>query len=128
MPKPLPPAEYLHKLLSYDPETGQLFWKRRSVDLFTTTHGKKIRTAEHTCKQWNNRYAGKQAFTVKAPAPSCFHLFRGSQAIDLAQKPMSEVRGPRFSGLGGVWDALRLEAVDHFAKLQSLQSPAAKSA
>jgi hypothetical protein len=65
---------------------------------------------------------------VKAPAPSCFHLFRGSQAIDLAQKPMSEVRGPRFSGLGEVWDALRLEAVDHFAKLQSLQSPAAKSA
>jgi hypothetical protein len=53
---------------------------------------------------------------VKAPAPSCFHLFRGSQAIDLAQKPMSEVRGPRFSGLGEVWDALRLEAVDHFAK------------
>lgn len=65
MPKPLPSAEYLHKLLSYDPETGQLFWKRRSVDLFTTTHGKKIRTAEHTCKQWNNRYAGKQAFTCQ---------------------------------------------------------------
>jgi hypothetical protein len=57
-----------------------------------------------------------KASKVKAPAPSCFHLFRGSQAIDLAQKPMSEVRGPRFSGLGGVWDALRLEAVDHFAK------------
>jgi DNA-binding CsgD family transcriptional regulator len=58
----------------------------------------------------------KLAELVKAPAPSCFHLFRGSQAIDLAQKPMSEVRGPRFSGLGEVWDALRLEAVDHFAK------------
>jgi DNA-binding CsgD family transcriptional regulator len=60
--------------------------------------------------------AEKLRSAVKAPAPSCFHLFRGSQAIDLAQKPMSEVRGPRFSGLGGVWDALRVEAVDHFAK------------
>jgi hypothetical protein len=71
---------------------------------------------------------GLSFFLVKAPAAPHFHLFRGSQAIDLAQKPMSEVQGPRFSALGGVWDALREGSVDHFAKLQSLQSPAAKSA
>jgi hypothetical protein len=63
MPQDLPPVEYLHKLLSYDPAAGELYWKRRTPDMFSTTHGKKLRTAEHACKLWNARYAGKQAFT-----------------------------------------------------------------
>lgn len=65
MPIVLPPVEYLHKLLSYDPATGKLYWRHRTPDMFTTTHGKKIRTAEHACKQWNSRYAGKEAFTCQ---------------------------------------------------------------
>lgn len=44
--KNLPSVEYLHKRLSYDPDTGKLFWKH---------NGKS--------SQWNGRWAGKEAFT-----------------------------------------------------------------
>lgn len=65
MPVVLPPVEYLHKLLSYEPATGKLYWKHRTPDMFTTTYGKKTRTAEHACKLWNALYAGKEAFTCQ---------------------------------------------------------------
>lgn len=60
MPKDLPPPELLRKLLSYKPDTGRLFWKERSADMFTD--GKQ--TAEHICANWNSRFAGKEAFTT----------------------------------------------------------------
>lgn len=56
----LPPTELLRKLLRYEPETGKLFWKERSVDMFSD--GKQ--TAEHNCASWNEKYAGKEAFTA----------------------------------------------------------------
>lgn len=65
MPKPLPPVETLRKILRYDPDTGRLFWKSRTPDLFKTTRGKKLRTAEHACRQFNDRFAGTEAFTAK---------------------------------------------------------------
>jgi hypothetical protein len=65
MPNQLPPVDYLHKLLSYDPASGTLRWKHRTPDMFSTTHGKKLRTASHACNQWNKRYAGKEAFTCQ---------------------------------------------------------------
>lgn len=68
---------------------------------------------------------GLSYFLLKTPAAPRFHLYRGAQALDLAQKPWSEVQGSRFTGLGEVWDALRVGSSEHFAKLQSLQSPAA---
>lgn len=53
----------LQRLLTYDPESGRFFWKERTPDLFRDTRGVvKRRTAEHSCKQWNLRYAGKEAF------------------------------------------------------------------
>lgn len=64
--KTLPPPELLRKLIEYNPDTGKLYWKERTPDLFTATHGKKMRTAEHSCKQWNQRYAGREAFTTVA--------------------------------------------------------------
>ena len=92
---------------------GLPFWVELKVCKFASVQISPHQIAWHTslCSQ-----GGLSFFLVKAPAAPHFHLFRGSQAIDLAQKPMSEVRGPRFSGLGEVWDALRVEAVDHFAK------------
>lgn len=39
--------EYLHSILRYDPETGKLYWRHR----------------EDRDSRWNNRYAGKEAFT-----------------------------------------------------------------
>ena len=49
--------EILRQLLRYEPETGQLFWLRRPVSMFTD--GKQ--TAEHNCSIWNGRFAEKPA-------------------------------------------------------------------
>ena len=59
MTKELPSPELLRKLLRYDPETGKLFWRKRTIDLFEI--GKY--SAEHAQKSWNNRYANTEAFT-----------------------------------------------------------------
>lgn len=50
----------LRKMLRYDPETGHLFWKNRTFDMFTDGG----HTAEHTCAKWNSRYGETQAFTT----------------------------------------------------------------
>ncbi len=49
--------ETLRALLRYEPETGKLYWRERSVDWFTD--GK--HTAERVCRSWNSRYANKEA-------------------------------------------------------------------
>ena len=55
MTKDLPPPELLRKLLRYEPETGKLFWRERTPDMFTS---------EGSFKAWNSRWAGKEAFTA----------------------------------------------------------------
>lgn len=55
----LPSPEVLRQLLRYEPETGKLFWKERSPEMFPV--GK--RRAEHTCSIWNASFAGREAFT-----------------------------------------------------------------
>jgi hypothetical protein len=57
---PLPAKELLERLFRYEPSTGLLFWKKRSADLFAITAE---RSAEHSCAQWNSRWAGKEALT-----------------------------------------------------------------
>lgn len=64
MTKELPPVELIRKALRYEPGTGRLFWSERTPDMFKTTFGRKLRTAEHSCKQFNQRYAGTEAFTA----------------------------------------------------------------
>lgn len=56
---PLPPAAILRKIFDYDPETGQLFWKARTLDMFPETK----RRAEWMCAAWNTRHAHKPALT-----------------------------------------------------------------
>lgn len=53
--KILPTPEQLRELLTYDPETGKLFWKERGRDKFKNnqSHG-----------AWNTKYAGREAFTA----------------------------------------------------------------
>jgi len=60
MPKDLPPIEFMRKLLRYDPETGNLWWMRRTPDVFS--HCQKPLA---TCNRWNARLEGKRAFTAK---------------------------------------------------------------
>lgn len=58
--KPIPTPEELRQLLSYDPETGKLFWKERGPEWFTGTP----RSPEWLAKWWNSRFAGAEAFTT----------------------------------------------------------------
>ena len=51
---PLPTQSELQALLSYDPQTGTLVWRKRPRHLFQD---------ERSFKTWNARYANKLAFT-----------------------------------------------------------------
>lgn len=64
----LPTPEELRQLLRYEPETGKLFWKERSAEMFKDkrTHG-----------MWNTRYAGKEAFTTISA-----YGYRGGKVFD----------------------------------------------
>jgi len=68
--KELPSPELLRQLLRYDPDTGKLYWKERTPDMFVDGKHSK----EHTCSKWNSRHAHKEAFNTKT---SCGY-FRGS--------------------------------------------------
>lgn len=61
MTKDLPPPELLRKLLRYEPETGKLFWRERTPEMFTATEK---RSAEHKCSNWNSRWSEKEALTA----------------------------------------------------------------
>ncbi len=58
--KEMPSQERLKELLTYEPETGKLFWKRRPITEFS--EGK--HPALHNCAKWNAKFAGKEAFTA----------------------------------------------------------------
>lgn len=52
--RPLPSPEELRQLLSYDAETGKLFWLPRPREIFATSRAFAL---------WNTRFAGHEAFT-----------------------------------------------------------------
>ena len=60
MRKDLPSPELLRKILRYEPDTGKLFWRERSVDMFADSK----HNAELACSAWNSRFAGKDALTA----------------------------------------------------------------
>ena len=50
-------AEFVRKIIDYNPENGSLMWKPRTPDMFKDGgHGREI-----NCKGWNTRFANKQA-------------------------------------------------------------------
>jgi hypothetical protein len=52
-----PDPETLRELMSYDPETGKLYWRFRDRSYFPD---------DGTWKMWNTQFADKEAFTSKA--------------------------------------------------------------
>lgn len=60
--KPLPDQALLLKLLRYEPDTGKLFWRERTPDMFTER--RRFRP-EVACAQWNTRYANREAMATK---------------------------------------------------------------
>ena len=61
MRKQIPNLKTLSKLLEYDSDAGKLYWKTRTPDMFDNRKNR----AKMSCKSWNTRYAGKEAFTYK---------------------------------------------------------------
>lgn len=57
------PVDVLRELLSYDAETGKLYWRTRLPKHFRD--GK--HSASHTSSKWNGMYAGKEALTAVEP-------------------------------------------------------------
>lgn len=57
--KPLPTPVRLRQLMRYDPATGRLYWKERSVSYFHDAKYPKREVA-----RWNARYADQEAFTA----------------------------------------------------------------
>jgi len=63
--KALPSTEVLRQLLWYEPQTGKLYWKERSVASFVSGSGRY--TAERAAKIWNSKYAGRAALNSVDP-------------------------------------------------------------
>lgn len=60
--KPLPSPEVLRQLLRYEPDTGKLFWRKRSADMFSDAgYGGSAGEAA----RWNGRYADKEAIITQ---------------------------------------------------------------
>ena len=62
--KPLPTPDDLRQLLRYEPETGKLFWRERTLGTFKNGR----HSAAHSCAKWNAKHAGKEAFTPTGDA------------------------------------------------------------
>lgn len=60
----LPTPEQLQALLRYEPETGELFWRERSIEYVRSDLNRV--SAEQECRRWNARHAGKLALTSKS--------------------------------------------------------------
>lgn len=61
MIRPLPSVSALRNALDYDPLTGKLRWKARSIDQFKAGNA----SAAQKCSRWNGRFAGELAFTAQ---------------------------------------------------------------
>lgn len=68
----LPTPDMLRQLIDYNPDTGLLTWKPRTVEMFEN-NDKRI------CATWNTRYAGKEAIGhIDANGYKCGHIFKSS--------------------------------------------------
>jgi len=55
-------VETIKRFLSYNAETGKLFWNARVASDFPVSANM---TSAQRCAAWNTRFAGKEAFTAK---------------------------------------------------------------
>lgn len=87
--------EYLRAVLSYNPFTGSLVWRRRSAELFSATAR---RSAEHCCANWNSRHENAPAGSMSARGylvvrlcGTLFMAHRVAWAIETGEWPHGEI-------------------------------------
>ena len=90
---------------------GLPFWIEIKVNKKLVTNLSPHQVAWHTA-YWAR--GGLSFFLVKVPSSGYIHLIEGREAVDLVQKPLSEVRGSLFKGHGELWEALRSMSFDHY--------------
>lgn len=56
-------ASMLRDIISYNPDTGEMIWKTRTPESFSSSPKK---SAEAKCSTFNKKYAGQQAFSHRA--------------------------------------------------------------
>ena len=100
MTKSLPSPELLSKILRYDPETGNLFWRTRTPDMFS--EGKQ--TAISSCRAWNAKLDGKEAFTAQDAGG--YRVGRIFGRRQLAHRVIWAIET-------GDWPVLDIDHVDH---------------
>lgn len=61
--KTLPDQDLLNQLLTYEPDTGKLFWKERPVEMFNSDK----QSSAHNAAIWNGKNAGNEAFKTQLP-------------------------------------------------------------
>lgn len=71
--RPLPDQATLLKLLRYEPETGKLYWRERTPDMFS---GRGRGGAVGMCARFNSQWAGKPALTAKTGSNHCSGLIQ----------------------------------------------------
>ena len=125
MPKPLPDPELLRKLLRYDPETGNLWWRRRTPDAFS--HCQKPWA---TCNRWNARLDGKRAFTAKDSKgylqgkimSTLYRAHRVIWAISTGVQPKDQIDHINGDGMDNRIVNLRVVSCAENSRNRSLQS------
>ena len=74
----LPEQILLQKLLQYNPETGELLWRHRSVEDFVPTPA---RTREWQQKWWNKRFADTAVGSISNEGYLCARIFGGTYKV-----------------------------------------------
>lgn len=69
-PVPGPPVDMIRKVVQYEPESGIFKWTKRDASLF--------KGGKSQADSWNNRFAGKSAFSTKRDGYLCASIFNVS--------------------------------------------------
>jgi len=92
---PHPTPSELRKLLRYDSESGKLYWRHRTAEMFSNGG----HTAKHIARRFNKQFAGCEAFTatdaagykVGAVWGQLFKAHRVAWAIERGEWPEGQI-------------------------------------
>ena len=93
---------------------GMPFWVELKVTKISQVIVSPHQVAWHT-SYWAR--GGLSFFLVKSPVQGHLTLICGKNAIDLAQKPLSEVQGSSFTDHASLWDGIYATVCGHYREV-----------